>query len=88
MRSTSGDATCLASWPSPCLIFGLLWREAGLCTDTTKQVKYEVTEKKNFPGCERGVISKFFFSVSKCCMLHGHSLRGNVKYSFSEVFNQ
>ena len=28
---------------------------------------------------------KVFFFVSKCCMLHGQSLRRNVKYLFSEL---
>ena len=40
---------------------------------------------KNFTGCKRRVISKFF--VSKCCRLHGQSLRENV-YSFGEVLIQ
>ena len=38
---------------------------------------------KYFTGCERWVISKFF--VSKWCILHRQSLRGNLKYSFNEV---
>ena len=51
------------------------------------QVKCEVNEK-NFTGCERRVISKFF--ISKCCVLYGQSFRGYVgcKYTFSEVLIQ
>ena len=56
------------------------------------QVKCEVIEKTSQDASE-GWFQSFF--VSKCCMLHGQSHRGNdgtsthsVKYSFSEVLIQ
>ena len=50
------------------------------------KVKCEVIEKTSQDVSE-GWFQSFFF-VSKSCMLFGQNLRGNVKYSFSEVIIQ
>ena len=52
----------------------------------TLQVKWEVIEKNSQDASDGRFQS--YFSVSKCCMLYGQSLRGNVKYSFSEILFQ